>query len=415
MFKRLFAIVMVVMIVVPLCVNSSAAALSADGNVQGLSPAQAKLFKNKIYYFDAEVGALTCGGATLSTLSGSENEEKIFNYLTKTQNLTAVQAAGIMGNLSAESGFNPRRVQNTKTPEGDRDDMVIGKDIGFGIAQWTSIDRQRKLHDAVIAAKTKDSDLRVQLDYLWTELNTVYKSDTLEPLRATNDVAQATVIVVINFERPAEKNSPALQRERINNAQGVLTKYGSSTASTSSVSDAVTVVDPCAASTEGAGGALVQGEFSLPVAKKWYEQHPEWFTKPHHRHANGSEDIASDIPVPLGTPVYSMTGGKIIKAPNEGGYGEGVTIDAGGGIIINYGHGSDGGSVSAAHKGDTVKPGQLILHSASTGFSTGPHLHVDISLRGIKRCPQTLFVGIVENKIPAIASLPTSGCSEGGL
>ena len=147
------------------------------------------------------------------------------------------------------------------------------------------------------------------------------------------------------------------------------------------------------------------GGYALPVDQKWYDENPVWFSKPHHDYP------AADIPVPLGTPVYAITSGRVTAAPNENGYGEGVTIMGDDGIQYDYGHGSDGGKI--VKTGDNVKAGQLIMHSASTGNSTGPHLHVGMKLNGVKLCPQSLLValGKHESTLPAVKSLPTSGCS----
>ncbi len=45
-------------------------------------------------------------------LTGRTNEEKIWNYL-KAQGLTDCGAAGLMGNLYAESGLRSNNLQNT--------------------------------------------------------------------------------------------------------------------------------------------------------------------------------------------------------------------------------------------------------------------------------------------------------------
>lgn len=46
------------------------------------------------------------------SLTGKNNEEKIWNFLTG-KGLNSYGAAGLMGNLFAESGLNPRNLQNT--------------------------------------------------------------------------------------------------------------------------------------------------------------------------------------------------------------------------------------------------------------------------------------------------------------
>jgi murein DD-endopeptidase MepM/ murein hydrolase activator NlpD len=143
----------------------------------------------------------------------------------------------------------------------------------------------------------------------------------------------------------------------------------------------------------------------LPVDQKWYDQNPVWFSKPHHDYP------AADIPVPLGTPVYAVTSGRVIRAPAGYGLGEGVTIMGDDGYQYDYGHGSDGGKIVKV--GDIVKAGQLIMHSASTGNSTGPHLHLGISKNRVKSCPQKLLIALGEKSatLPTPQSLPTSGCS----
>ena len=46
------------------------------------------------------------------SLIGKNNEEKIWNFLTG-KGLNSYGAAGLMGNLFAESGLNPHTLQNT--------------------------------------------------------------------------------------------------------------------------------------------------------------------------------------------------------------------------------------------------------------------------------------------------------------
>ena len=372
--------------------------------VSALSQAQHDVLhsSSQIYYFNTEVDANSCGGSG-SVLVGSNFGEKIFNFLIS-KGLSPVQAAGLMGNLQAESGLDPARVQSTKTPEGDSDTMNIDGHTGYGLAQWTSLGRQQNLRKAVVAANTKDSDIGVQLDYLWSELSGGYKSSTLDPLLATSDIHQATSIVMIHFEAPLDQSQSA-QNDRAALSIGLLAKYGSGAPVSSGTTTTTVATDSCGGGATGSADQI-NGNFALPVDKSFYAAHKEWFTKPHHDYP------AADIPVPLGTKVYSMTDGKVIKAPTDGDCGIGIIIDSIDGTRYTYCHGSDGGSVTGAKQGDTVKAGQLIMHSASTGSSTGPHVHVQISVNDVKRCPQDLLVAIAENlTLPTLSDLPTSGCT----
>ena len=59
-------------------------------------------------------------------ISGNSNQEKIWNFLTGS-GLSAEQAAGVMGNMQAESGFSPTRHEDGQGWERG----------GWGLAQWT--------------------------------------------------------------------------------------------------------------------------------------------------------------------------------------------------------------------------------------------------------------------------------------
>lgn len=83
-----------------------------------------------------------------------------------------------------------------------------------------------------------------------------------------------------------------------------------------------------------------------------------------------------DIDGEKGDSVIAPGGGTIIKAGWEGGYGNLIEIDHGGGLTTRYGHLS---KVEVA-VGDTVTRGQLIGLIGSTGRSTGPHLHYELRL-----------------------------------
>lgn len=159
--------------------------------------------------------------------------------------------------------------------------------------------------------------------------------------------------------------------------------------------------DPSA--TCASGVPAIVGDYAFPVEMHWYESHPQWFTKPHHDYP------AADIPVPTGTPIFAVAAGTVTKAPSGGACGQGVIITGDDGATYLYCHGSDGGQV--VKPGDHVEPGQLLMHSASTGNSTGPHLHLGIRIDGQNRCPQPFLAAIAEGAPITPQSLPASGCS----
>ncbi|MCM8710170.1 peptidoglycan DD-metalloendopeptidase family protein [Clostridium sp. SYSU_GA19001] len=82
-----------------------------------------------------------------------------------------------------------------------------------------------------------------------------------------------------------------------------------------------------------------------------------------------------DIGVPMQTPIYSLADGEIIYSGWQTGYGNVVMVDHGN-LISLYAHNSS----LSVKVGQTVKGGQLIAYSGSTGYSTGPHLHFEIRM-----------------------------------
>ncbi len=158
----------------------------------------------------AAASSADCNAATVvsnTTLSGNTNAEVIWNFLS-CNGLSANQVAGIMGNIQAESGFNPGIEE--KTPRASK---------GYGIVQWT-FGRRTNLENYAKSRGKSASDLGVQLDFLWIELNTAYKANTLDPIRATTSVETATDIFLRKFERPA--NPDGTKPVRLGFAQSIL-------------------------------------------------------------------------------------------------------------------------------------------------------------------------------------------------
>lgn len=151
------------------------------------------------------------------------------------------------------------------------------------------------------------------------------------------------------------------------------------------------------------GELATSGDYALPLERRWYDEHPDRFTQPHHDYP------AVDIPVPVGTPLYAVTSGAVVSTPASGRCGIGVVINGVDGAQYTYCHGLPGSH--AISVGDRVSTGQFLMDSASTGNSTGPHLHFAINAGGVARCPQTFLVAIVEGHPLAPEGLPTRGCT----
>jgi murein DD-endopeptidase MepM/ murein hydrolase activator NlpD len=97
-----------------------------------------------------------------------------------------------------------------------------------------------------------------------------------------------------------------------------------------------------------------------------------------------------DIAGPNGGAIVAARSGTVIYSQfNDGGYGNMIVIDNGGGYATAYAHQSKLG-VSV---GQSVSQGQVIGYEGSTGFSTGPHLHFEIRVDGSAQNPRNFLAG----------------------
>jgi N-acetylmuramoyl-L-alanine amidase len=198
--------------------------------------------------------ALTARSATIN-----DNSEAIWSYLVNEAGLTKAGAAGLMGNLDAESGLDPKNLEGrfesllyyTVTDEngdavldengeeqviyytdetytaavddgsyryGDYDNAgesfahdyvgsTSGKlGAGYGLAQWTWYSYKQGLYDYAQEKGTSVGDLQTQLEFLVNQLKTEFNSSVWKVLTTTDDVLEAYNAVLLNFERPADQS-----------------------------------------------------------------------------------------------------------------------------------------------------------------------------------------------------------------
>ena len=160
--------------------------------------------------------------------SFTSNEKTVWNYLIK-QGLTKAGAAGLMGNLKADSSVRSILYEESykkklnlsnqeyvdKVNNGDySEDQFINDNIGFGLAQWTYPTRKKALYDK---CKGKIGNLKCQLEYLVDELKNNY-SEVNDLLRSLNDVRECTIKVLTDFENPKRQDSSVIDyRTKLSN------------------------------------------------------------------------------------------------------------------------------------------------------------------------------------------------------
>lgn len=86
-----------------------------------------------------------------------------------------------------------------------------------------------------------------------------------------------------------------------------------------------------------------------------------------------------DYGAPYGAPIYAVTDGTVTFAGYNGGYGRFIRLAHAGGMGSAYGHMSR----LAVASGERVRRGQVIGYVGSTGLSTGPHLHYELTRNGV--------------------------------
>ena len=95
-----------------------------------------------------------------------------------------------------------------------------------------------------------------------------------------------------------------------------------------------------------------------------------------------------DFAAPKGTPIYAAGDGVIVALGRNGAYGKYVRIRHNSQYTTAYGHLSR--YAKGMESGRRVKQGQVIGYVGSTGRSTGPHLHYEVSYQGSRINPMSL-------------------------
>lgn len=214
---------------------------------------------NDIHYYDEK--ATKCAAGEL-VLSGKDNRQKIYNFLTK-KGLNSHQAAGVLGNIQHESGYSPTRHEES------HNDFNKG---GYGLAQWTfgrrtalkaHLDRtvpelvttyyndnyggavrssdgfipKHSSSGELMPLTDNDALLSAELNFLYDETSSrkiTSKTQSVttakqgenewEALKKATSVEDATKIWLYNFEIPANIEQAAVTRAQA--AQTILAELG---------------------------------------------------------------------------------------------------------------------------------------------------------------------------------------------
>ena len=164
-----------------------------------------------------------------------DTSKQIWLFL-KSHGLNDYGAAGLMGNLYAESGLNPQNLQNsyekklgytdatyTAAVDSGAYSNFVRDSAGYGLAQWTYWSRKQGLLDFCKATGASIGDLDTQLGFLLKELSESFPG-VLSVLKNAASIREASNAVLFDFERPANQGS-SVQNKRASYGQVYFDKY----------------------------------------------------------------------------------------------------------------------------------------------------------------------------------------------
>ena len=186
-------------------------------------------------------------------------EQTIWNAL-RAAGMTEAGAAGMMGNLKAESALIPTNLQNTYEHKLGFTDATYTAAVdartytnfardgaGYGLAQWTFHSRKASL---LAFAKTQGKsigDLGMQLDFLVREIKSDYPA-VWKTLTTTGSVRAASDAVLLQFERPAGTS------ERVRTLRA---SFGETFLRRLAGTDAAPATPPCPTAAKSISGTIV--------------------------------------------------------------------------------------------------------------------------------------------------------------
>lgn len=208
--------------------------------------------------------------------------------------------------------------------------------------------------------------------------------NSLESAALQSDEIEAKISQYYAAQKAAAEHAAQASQSSSSTSSSSSSSSGSSSSGSSS-SGSSSVIVP-----SGSGFAWPTPGFTY-LSSEWYEDREVY--------NHGGIDIAgAGI---MGTPVVAAADGTVIASNSScthnwgksyscgcgGGYGNYVMISHAGGKMTVYGHLTS----LTVSTGQTVSRGQVIGYVGSTGNSTGPHLHYECRLNGVRYNPMSEY------------------------
>jgi len=243
-------------------------------------------------------GASSTPGGQKGYMSGpagtSGDKLTMARNLMRDLGLTEAQAAGIVGNMAAESGVENGRPQGSRP--GVKAPLVVDGKTGYGLVQWTSRGRQQGLWDF---AKSKGHDMSkpltmdLEYQYFLKEFQNSY-GHVLNAIRESKNVKEASTIFMQQYEIPAGYKTEAKIMERYNASEPIYQNLSSGKGTvTEGVGEFIPDMKPDDKNKGASSGSKLAGDLGRYMDSKglgsWgsgvhqHPEHPPWKRETGHR------------------------------------------------------------------------------------------------------------------------------------
>lgn len=168
-------------------------------------------------------------------LRGKDNAEKIWNFFLD-ERFSIYGIAALMGNLFAESGLDPKNLQNSCEKRLNYTDAEYTAAVdngtyknfaydgaGYGLPQFTFPSRKEAFYKYAKDAGKSIGDLETQLLFMVKEMKKDFKS-VYSALKTASDVKTASDLVLKKYEAPKDQ-SDAVKRKRAEYGQEYFNRF----------------------------------------------------------------------------------------------------------------------------------------------------------------------------------------------
>nr|WP_241246036.1 M23 family metallopeptidase [Microbacterium sp. 4R-513] len=130
----------------------------------------------------------------------------------------------------------------------------------------------------------------------------------------------------------------------------------------------------------GSGGSVVASGWSRPSSGWQTSGYGPRSVQCGNGYCSTGFHYGVDLASGCGSAIYAANSGTVRYAGPNGGYGNYIKLDHGGGVGTGYGHIQNGGIL--VRSGQWVNSGQVIAYEGNTGNSFGCHVHFEVYING---------------------------------